>query len=274
MAQTIPAFVINLTRRPDRLERMAAHLRDRGIAFTAIAACDAQTVPPDRLDCVIPEGGPLGRLGPGDRACTVSHTLAWQAFLETAGASHALILEDDVWLAEDIAATLASATWLPHAAGPVKLEKFGAGGSKLLLGAKTGETPTGRALHPMLSRHVGGGAYILSRRMAEAALAERGRIRVPVDHFLFNANVSAFSRRARPLLVNPAMATQRAWAYNSDIAKHGKAARPTGLAMGWRRLKRGWYEINRMPQQLAALATGHGQIQTVAFSDTPPSISS
>lgn len=63
------------------------------------------------------------------------------------------------------------------------------------------------------------------------------------------------------------MATQRAYAYNSDIAKHGKAAQPTGLAWQWRRLKRGFYEINRAPQQIIAWATGAGTIQPVRFED-------
>ena len=94
-------------------------------------------------------------------------------------------------------------------------------------------------------------------------------MQVPVDHFLFNGNVSRFSRRIRPLITVPAMATQREWAYNSDIAKHGKAARPTGLALRWRKLKRGLYEINRAPIQAAAVLTGRGRITEVAFQDTP-----
>ncbi len=268
MVQTIPAFVINLARRPDRLDRMAAHLRDRDVAFQAIAACDATTADPATLDAVVARGGPLGALGLGDRACTVSHTMAWEAFLATA-ARHALFLEDDVFLAKDIAATLATADWIPASASAIKLEKFGDGASELLLGPQSGATPTGRALHPMLSRHVGGGAYILDRRTAQTALAERGRMQVPVDHFLFNGNVSRFSRRIRPLITVPAMATQREWAYNSDIAKHGKAARPTGLALRWRKLKRGLYEINRAPIQAAAVLTGRGRITEVAFQDTP-----
>lgn len=269
MAQTIPAFVINLTRRPDRLARMDAHLKDRGVAYTAVAACDATSVAAETLDAVIHAGGPLGALGAGDRACTVSHTLAWQQFL-AGSARHALILEDDVWLADDIAASLERADWIPTGTGAIKLEKFGDGASKLLLGPKLGETPRGRALRPLLSRHVGGGAYILNRATAEAALAERGRIRVPVDHFLFNANVSRFARRTGPVMIVPAMATQRVWTYNSDIAKHGKAARPTGLALEWRRAKRGFYEINRAPAQLVQWTSGRGRVVAVSYADAPP----
>lgn len=266
MAQLIPVFVINLARRPDRLARIDAHLGDRQVSYQTVIACDATQAPPETLDKVIHPGGPLGALGLGDRACTVSHTLAWEAFLH-GSASHALFLEDDVWLAKDIAETLRRTDWLPP--GAIKLEKFGDGASQVLLAAKAGATPTGRALHPMLSRHVGGGAYILDRATAQAALAERGRLRVPVDHFLFNGNVSRFSRRLKPLIIVPAMATQRAWDYNSDIAKHGKAARPAGLAMQWRKLKRGFHEINRAPVQALALATGRAKIVGVSYSEQP-----
>ena len=264
MAQIIPAFVINLERRPDRLARMEGHLRDRGVSFHAIAACDATTAAPETLDAVIHPGGPLGALGLGDRACTVSHTLAWSTFLET-DASHGLFLEDDVWLSTDIAQILGSTDWVP--AGAIKLEKFGDGASKLLLGNQAGSTPSGRMLRPMLSRHVGGGAYILDRETAQLALRQRGRMRVPVDHFLFNGNVSQFSRHLRPLITVPAMATQRVWDYNSDIAKHGKAARPAGLALRWRKLKRGAYEIKRVPAQALALATGRGHLIDVRYAE-------
>ena len=269
MEQGLAAFVINLTRRPDRWDRMAEHLAARGLSrVIRVDACDAQTAAPEVLDQVIAPGGPLGALGKGDRACTVSHTLAWAEFLDS-GDSHGLFLEDDVWLAADIARTLADPGWIPDGTRAIKLEKFGDGASKLLLAPTVGMTPTGRALRPMLSRHVGGGAYILSRAGAEAALAERGHMRVPIDHALFNGNVSRLARRIKPLITVPAMATQRAWAYNSDIAKHGKAARPEGLALRWRKLKRGLFEINRAPSQAAALLSGRGTIEAVRFAETP-----
>ncbi|MBF9030150.1 hypothetical protein HKCCE3408_07070 [Rhodobacterales bacterium HKCCE3408] len=267
MGRTIPAFVINLARRPDRLGRMAEHLAGRGVAFTPIGACDAADVTDTTLDAVISASGPLGALGNGDRACTVSHTMAWAAFLKT-DAAYALILEDDVYLSEDIAACLADDDWVPH--GLLKLEKFNDGASRILLGREIGQTPTGRAIRPLLSRHAGGGAYILSRASAEAGLAHRGRFSVPVDHALFNQNVSLLARRLKPAMVVPAMATQRQWAYNSDIAKLGKAARPTGMALRWRKLKRGLYEANRLPQQAMALASGRGRIEDVSFAEAPP----
>lgn len=268
MSGAMPCYVINLDRRPDRLARIAAHLDARGVRFIRHSACDAATASDARLDTVIAHRGPLGQLGRGDRACTVSHTEAWQAFLDS-DASHALFLEDDVYLSSDIAEALASDAWIPPGTQAVKLEKFNDGISRLLLGPAIGTTPGGRALRPLLSRHVGGGAYILSRKGAEMALARRGRMRVPVDHFLFNDTLSPIRRELAASIVVPAMATQRAWAYNSDIAALGKAVRPKGWRRLMRKLRRGANEISQTPRQLWQLATGRAAMVDVAFAENP-----
>lgn len=269
MTGPIPTYVINLDRRPDRLARIAAHLEARGLGFLRQPACDAASVPEAEIATVVHAHGPLGRLGLGDRACTVSHTLAWSAFLETK-AAHALFLEDDIFLSDDIAAALASDGWIPAGCHAVKLEKFNAGPSRLLLAPEIGHTPTGRALHPMRSRHVGGGAYILSREGARLALSHRGRYRVPIDHFLFNDTVSPIRRALAPAIVVPAMATQRAYAYESDIAPLGKAVQPKGWKKRLRTLRRGLNEVNQAPRQLWQWATGQARIVEVAFAETPP----
>ncbi|SIQ25453.1 glycosyl transferase, family 25 [Rhizobium sp. RU20A] len=268
MSQAIPVFVINLARRTDRLERVADHLSARGVSWQRVEACDARAVTPEVLDRVITPGGPLGDLGFGDRACTVSHTYAWEAFLAT-DARYGLFLEDDVYLSADIAAALVSDAWIPKGTKAVKLEKFGSGVSRVLLGPAIGTVgDTGRQLHRMQSRHVGGGAYILSREGAEIALGARGRMHVPVDHLLFNDTVSPIFRRLQPVIVQPAMATQRHYEYNSDIASFGKAARPTGWKLKKRKIKRGLYEISQAHRQLFALLTRKAKVTDIFWQET------
>lgn len=268
MPQEISVFVINLARRPDRLERIGAHLASRGVEWSRVDACDATTVDAAQLDAVIAPAGPLGALGLGDRACTVSHSLAWRAFLNSP-ARYALFLEDDVYLASDLAKILQNEAWVPPGTHAVKLEKFGDGRSRILLGPASAPLPgTARALHRMYSRHVGGGAYILSRKGAEIALAQCGRMRVPIDHLLFNDTVSPVFHQLRPMIINPAVATQRHYAYNSDIAKHGKAARPKGWRLRLRHLQRGLREVSQLHRQLFALVTGRARILEVEWQDT------
>jgi len=270
MPQAIPIYVINLDRRPDRLERIAQHLETRGVAWERVSGCDGAGASEAALASVIRPRGPLGPLGVGDRACTVSHTLAWETFLQTEAAGYALFLEDDIYLGSDIAATVASDAWIPSVTDAVKLEKYNSGASRLLLGPVVGHTPGGRALRRMRSRHMGGGAYILSRKGAELVLGWRGRVRVPVDHFLFNDTLSPVMATLNPVITVPGMATQRKYAYDSDTASHNRAAMPKG----WRRrmitLQRGAFEVRRLPLQLLELVTGRATLIDVAFSETPP----
>src|SRR6056297_1251599 len=269
MPQTIPVFVINLDRRTDRRERIAEHLSSRGVIWHRVSGCDAASVPEAEIAGIIAGVGPLGRLGLGDRACTVSHVLAWKAFLGS-DARHALFLEDDIYLAEDIAATLATEAWVPSANHAVKLEKFNAGVTRLLLGPVVGQTPRGRDIRPMRSRHVGGGAYILSRAGAETCLSFQGQMRMPVDHFLFNNTLSPVFQALKPAIIVPGMATQRHYAYESDIAPYGKAIRPTGWRKRLQTLRRGLAEVNQLPRQLFELASGRASVMDVTFSETAP----
>jgi len=270
MAQEIPVFVINLARRPDRRARMSDHLATRGVEFAFLEACDATATTQDTLASVIRPTGPLGALGDGDRACTVSHAWLWRQFLETSDAPFVCVLEDDAYVGTDLARILENPDWIPNHGHVIKLEKYGNGSSRILLGRELGKTPSGRRIKPLLSRHAGSGAYLMSRAAAADALERCGGIRVPIDHFLFNANVSPFARKFAPLFADPPMATQRAWAYDSDIAKHGKAARPEGLALRWRKLKRGFFEVKRLPLQTAAFLLGRAAIEEIAFAEDPP----
>lgn len=269
MAQEIPVFIVNLARRPDRLERLGAQLDSIGVAFRRVDALDARTADEAEIDRVVRREGPLGELGKGDRACTISHMRAWQALIDD-GAPYGLVLEDDVYLAADARAALASSDWIPQGVDLVKLEKFGDHASTVLLGPAIGTLPGGaRSVHRLLSRHVGGAAYVLSRRAAEEGLKLAGRISVPVDHLLFNGNVSALSRRLKPVVVRPAMATQRQYGYNSDIAAFGKAIKPKGWRFWRRRLKRGFFEVRLLPRQLLLAATGRARLMPLVYAETP-----
>jgi glycosyl transferase family 25 len=262
----ISAYMINLDRRQDRLERLGGQLDALGVKWTRVSAVDAEIVGDECLSLVISQTGPLGQMGRGDRACSCSHVKAWRAFLDD-GSEYGLFLEDDVFLAQDTGTLLASDAWMPPDVDVVKLEKFKDGVSEVLMGPDVAKLPYERTLIPLLSRHVGGAAYILSRKAAQAGVAQAGHMRVPVDHLWFNGTVSHLARRFQPYIVHPAMATQRAFGYNSDIAKHGKAIKPKGWGLRWRKLKRGAYEVRLLPRQLLKLWFGGARIRPYYFED-------
>ena len=165
---------------------------------------------------------------------------------------------------------LQDANWIPSGADLIKLEKYNCGASRLLLGPSVGQTPSGRRLHPLRSRHGGGGAYLLSRKGAERVLAERGRIAMPVDHFLFNANLSEMPRILRPIIVCPGMATQYAVPYSSDTWTRGRPTRPSRWRRIWPSLRRLANELRLIPLQTAEMLFCGARLRQVAFREDPP----
>src|SRR3954464_14935893 len=127
-------YLINLERRPDRLEAMTAQADALGLTLERIAAVDGAAVEPAELDRWFENGGPLGEIPRGDKACLLSHRLAWERFLAS-GDSHAVFLEDDVVLSRAAGTLLANDSWIPGYVAVVKLEHYGPKGQRVLLAA-------------------------------------------------------------------------------------------------------------------------------------------
>ena len=158
-------FLINLARRSDRLRAMRSQLSALDISFTLIPAIDARTTPDHTIDRHFAASGPLGPLPKGDKCCTLSHLLAWDAFLAS-GASHGLILEDDVALDPDAAHLLQDASWISDDVGLLKIEHYGPEGQRVLLDELVA-AGDGRQIGRLRSRHTGAAAYVLDRATAQ-----------------------------------------------------------------------------------------------------------
>ena len=266
--QTIGVYIINLDRRPDRWEEMAPMLEGLGVAHTRVSGVDAQAMSDAELDEFFPRKGPLGELGRGDKACTLSHLKAMRAFLATDQPA-ALILEDDVTVSDDLASVLTGKEWWPEGAGLLKLETYITKKLWVLLSPEVGRTPTGRSLRRLLSRHAGGAGYLIDRATAETVLEMCPTLDVPIDHLLFNANVSAVARRLRPVQVMPAMVRQRRMEFPSDIGPLRTKVRPAGLKYWWRESIRGLYEISRGPVQAFEFLFRGARLHRILYEDKP-----
>ena len=199
------AYVINLDRRPDRLEHFQAMAAASGFDFIRIAAVDgndpefvarAVTAPRSRIKRQL-------RIGPYEIACFESHRKVWRTILES-GESHGLVLEDDLFLSDDFDRILANDSWIPADADIVRLETFG---TLMRYDPDPATRVLGRGLHRMRSTMGGGGAYILARRMVPTLLAETEEIREQVDVTLFDQNSPIFRRMVIYQMV-PAPAVQ------------------------------------------------------------------
>jgi glycosyl transferase family 25 len=249
MAERLPAYLINLDRRPDRRAYMEAQLAAMGLSCERIAAKDAEIVSDPEIARDVALSDHLIRMSRGSQCNALNHFEVMRRL--TAGtAPAALVLEDDIELSPDLAAFARDDRWLPAEVGIIRLEKWSRRVTKKLLGPELGRSPApGRTIRRLYSRVGGSGAYVITRGAAARILAAKGPLRHPIDHLLFNLNISPLAREIGVGMVVPALARQAWGQFSSDISASRKAE-PRPLAA---QVRRGWYEINLLPAQLGAM---------------------
>jgi len=173
------AWVINLDRATERLQRIARQLDSTGLAWTRLSAVDGRALPADRLAALdVAEYRRKHGMEPalGELGCYLSHVAAMQAFLAS---EHrvALILEDDALLTPALPAVLRGLLQQASRWDMVKLSAVHSGTPQRLL-----EVAPGHHLAVMLSRCTGSSAYLVNRRAAEHYLRQLLPMSLPYDH--------------------------------------------------------------------------------------------
>lgn len=254
-------YVLNLERHAERLQAVAAQLDAQGIAWQRVAGIDAYAVSAAELDALAAKSGPIPRMPDTARACAAGHLQIIQAFLAS-DATHALILEDDAVIATDLGQAL-----------PDILETFGAGilnisrqnpsGSvkRVVVGHK-GQSCAGYAFHALKGIHYTGGGYVVDRTAAELIVAQHAKPNMPIDHILFNPNVSDLFGRVKITQLFPAMVRPR-----ENLASSIQSQQVDGAKTLRNKLKRAKTEISIAPRLLLGLALGRYQAKTLDFKD-------
>jgi glycosyl transferase family 25 len=258
----VQTFLINLSRRRDRLRAMSDQLNALGIPFERVDAIDARIVPDAEINVRFSDDGPLGPLPKGDKCCTLSHERAWQAFLAS-GEPYGMILEDDVEISADAVPLLADAACIPEYVGLLKVERFGPEHQRVLIGEHL-SLPDGRQIGKLRSRHTGGGAYILSRSMAQRLFDPHRVWTLPVDHALFNPNNSPLFDSLEPYQLMPVIARQsEALGGATDIEEWRTNLRRMNSGLIRRKIVRAYYELRLLPRQALSLVLGRGKFVRV-----------
>lgn len=204
---SLKVYLINLDRAADRFTFMDSQLCRLGIEYERITAVD-------RLNLVspIPEFDAKGyRLlhgrgfHDGEIACYLSHIACLRAFLSSS-AEHALILEDDCRLPDDLSALLQTAVASGDEWDILRLSTVNSG-----IRIPYRRFDQTRSLAISLTREKGAGGYIVNRRCAETFLQELLPIRVAWDiafDIEFLMGLRSVFVEPPPIDQNSGMATQ------------------------------------------------------------------
>lgn len=247
----IPAYVINLDRRADRMDFMAPQLDRLGLNWQRVSAVDAQTATDAQITAEVRLTGHKIGMGRGSMCCALTNFAIYRRLVAD-NIPAALILQDDVALSPLLAQALTTLDWLPSGIGIVQFERFGRSGSRRLVGPALGQPAPGVTLHRLHSRTAGAGCYLITQAAAALILRDKPILDMPIDHFLFSPNVSPLFDRLGVAVTLPALAVQRMEAIASDIAGERQRRKKPVLA----RASRVWSEVNRVPRQLAAMMQG------------------
>jgi len=264
LKQLIPVWVINLEKRPDRLEKIGKRLDQLGIEWENIEAIDGENCIKSKLD-ISAKNGEIGFLSKNTRACTARHYKACE-LLVTRKDNFAIILEDDVDLSDEFKDLLFDKSWIPKGAELIKLEKFAPTKiSKILVGKSLSQALNKtRNVHKMYSRHTGAAAYLLSVNGADKLLKWNLKYTVPVDHILFNETVSKLSTSLAPMILIPPIAWQSdEVGQGSNIVGSYKLNPISKSKKLMRSIKRAYYESRLWPYQLFVLIFGIAKLISI-----------
>jgi|GEM_PF-5503485 len=256
-------YFLNLNRHEARFKYMRTQLDGQGLSWERFIATDALEASEEELNEYTDAEGPIPRMGKGARACTVGHFKIWKHFLET-GASAAFILEDDALLSKHFAEFVGEA--LRHTA-EVDILNFNRQNSKGVhkkLVVSTANPIKNKLFEArqLLAPHYGTAGYMITREAAQRLVYEIKRTNMPIDCLLFSPNVSRVSREFRVYQTFPAMVQPDINAFQTSIQNEPV---PQAISV-FKKIKRAYYEVNRVPLLLLNIVLGRAKVKILNFS--------
>jgi glycosyl transferase family 25 len=247
--------VVHLARATARRSLMEAELARVGISADGWGAVDASEPTNAQHLAAMPDSGAWGAMHGHAKGCLASHLDALAVFLQ-GDASHLLMLEDDVFLADDLAEWVRGDYW-PQRADLIKLERWRDDRLKIVLDRKA-HRHAGRNIQRLRTRHSGSAGYIITRAGAQIVLSS-GLLSLPIDHLLFNPFVSPVARRLATYQVSPALVVQG----NEPAVTRNGNARKARKSLG-HKLKRFTAELAVL-RQVPRLVLGTSHLTSVAW---------
>jgi glycosyl transferase, family 25 len=249
---TIPVFVINRDRRPDRMQFMSSQLEAMGILWHRVSAIEPETVDQARLSREVLVDNQTF-FGPGSQCCGLTNFDIYRRIVAQ-NLPAALVLQDDVNLSPDIRPFLETLDWLPGSINLVQFEKYGRKASHRLLSPAVGTPPVAdRTLHRLYSRTAGAACYLITQDGASCIMRNEPVLNMPIDHFLFSPNLSPLFDQLNVAVLRPALARQLTHEESHSDIEPDRIRSAKSIRGKLRRL---YQETNRTPTQLSAMARG------------------
>lgn len=202
-APDLPFYVINLDRSPERWSFMEEMGAERGIQLQRVSAVDGLALSQEELERVCPPINGFLSLAAPEIGCYESHKEVWRLIAEGEH-THGFVLEDDVYLSQNISTLCAEVV---SAFPELDLVKFNNYLRPIYLSRKPlGSVGAVELFRPMQVT-IDAGAYLMSRECARTMLASSTTFCEAVDNVLF----SPLSPRSIAQLV-PAAAMQQKYA--------------------------------------------------------------
>jgi glycosyl transferase, family 25 len=238
--------MLNIKRAKDRKALMSEQLKSKNIDANFFEGIDFKETDKKVLEENCLGFGPWGEIQDREMACTASHAKAWKRFLES-DSDICLIMEDDIYISEELEKWLNDLSWWPTEAEIIKLECWVEkinGKGKILL-ENPGKSHLNRKVKKLLTRHMGAAGYLLTRRAAEK-LIKSVPLNMVADHILFNMNASKIAKNMEIYQVIPALIIQGNEPKNSNSYTGNRNTKLKVTGMKWlsQELKRGRYEIS------------------------------
>lgn len=259
-----PVFVamLNLPRATGRRNLMIAETKQAGLNVHFTPCFDWKENCEEAFDLYCQKHNAWGEFYSGHRATTISHCWAWKAFID-GDATHALIMEDDVYIAPETGEWINDLSWWPEDADIVKFESWVDPRVVVLLD-QAGTTFNNRLIRRMYSRHMGAAGYMITRQAAIRLLA---MIPFPmvIDHLLFNVNYSDFARTSNIYQIYPALIQQGNEPEDRTVFQSPKTKPSNLINRIGRKIVRGALEFNLPLRSWYSLVFFRSRLDHVEF---------
>lgn len=259
---TVKTYLINLDRQPDRLAAVSAALDAQGADWVRFAALDGKNMSDADLDRLVAKVGPIPRMTRGARALTATQFAIFRDLVDS-GNSHALVLEDDVEISPRLFKIL------PQLLEDQEIDVLNINRQttrrprkKLVVGAQTFEARDGFEMRALYGIHYGTAGYVISRSAAAEVLRAHPFPDMPIDHILFNPNVSKIFQTLRVWQLFPALTRPR-----PEVVSSIQLAEVAGARSFRNRLKRFRTELGNVPRLLVLLVLGRVVVRDLDFDD-------